>query len=174
MAKEFAILNVKTSDENEKDLFIERIEKAKALAKSKGVNAHTSKALLDFLLSNLESDSDKLTPRETNRGRISKLVEAQIEINKHDGALVNMQNGKAVEINKRRITHAFIESTLGCSPLAVKEYLDSEGIAAMLEKHHKACNISEHHNRGVARAQKSLERGLATLNGELIDVTTRV
>lgn len=169
-----SVLNAKVK-ESDVDAVKARIDKAELIAKAKGFTINNQADLLMFLLDNLESENEKLTPRETNVGRISSLVEAQMQINKTDNAIVKMQNGETVAINKRRITWAFIESTLGCSPTAVKAWIKDQSNVELLEKHHKACGLSENHNRSVARAQKSLERNLSELTqGELINVIDRI
>jgi len=178
-SKEFAVLNIKTSDADEAQKLRQRIDNAEKMALSKGINLSNKKELLVFLLDQLEADNnDKQTPRESNISDIHRLINAQIELNKKDTATATMKDGSTVFINKRRITSAWIQKTLGCSFGAIAAVIGSSKIQSpditefneRLEKHYKACGIDETHNNRQGKAVKGLANGNATLNGELIDV----
>jgi hypothetical protein len=152
------ILRVSTKSKEELDATKARIDSLKLWAQGKAAKKiESDKELFFFMLDYLESESNSLSRSESNKAKIVELINKQIEINKNDKQNITLGD-KIVFFNKRRITPAWVQKQLGCSYNPVKEWFDNPNNIAMLDKHHKACKIDEHHNRVVDKALKFIAK----------------
>lgn len=144
------------ADENESEQLLTRVENLRKFAAIKTNNMDVNdKDLLIFLLSLVEIEQGKkgLTRNDHNFEKIQELIAQQMEVNATDNETVVL-NGKPIYVNKRRITTAFVQQSLGCSFTPVKVWFDDETNQAILNKHHTKYGITESYNHLVSKALK--------------------
>ena len=170
-AKRFEKFNCRltTTNENEYNEYRNRVDALKQLANSLSTSTvNTDADFVDFLMNHFEENAktNKLTPKQRNLSAVHELIQRQIDINETDDEtfwLGEGENAKEIFINKRYITPAWVQKELGCSFGPIKDFFGikdepNEENRKMLDKHHKKCNIGEHHNRLIAKALKLKEK----------------
>lgn len=144
------------ANEPESIELLERVENLRKIAAIKTKKADVSdKELLLWLMTVAEMQQQEkgLTRSDKNVGKIQELITKQMDINATDNETVVL-NGKPIYVNKRRITTAFVQQSLGCSFAPVKAWFDDETNQVMLDKHHAKYGITESYNRLVSKALK--------------------
>lgn len=156
--KKYRIIEITTTSKEELDASKTKIEALKEWAQGKtGKKISSDKELFLFMLDYLDAESNNLSRSESNKAKIVELINKQLEINKNDKQNITLGD-KIVFFNKRRITPAWVQKQLGCSFNPVKEWFDNPNNTALLDKHHVACKIDEHHNRVVDKALKFIAK----------------